>query len=174
MAPVIVPSADHAMAWDVGLTGKLTQLLCVKLHWNTVADPCNKTGFWLEIKRRRKPSQLAKRSLESHHKDPWLIQITTTLSTCMKRVILAQCAADYGESPVSCWMTQRVFACERIVVNPSALTVDCPQLRVNEVRIECRWAPDKQKQSRETQRISDSDWAHWLKIKTNQNNLVMK
>ena len=31
------------------------------------------------------------------------------------------------------------FACERILVNPPALSTDCPRLRVNEVRIESRW-----------------------------------
>lgn len=66
-----------------------------------------------------------------------------------KGVILAKCTADYQEKAprVSCWATgiegaspppPLFFACERLLVNPPALTVDCPRLRVNEVRVESR------------------------------------
>lgn len=56
----------------------------------------------------------------------------------MKRVILAKCAADCKKSSSVLLIDAEIFACERIVVNPSALTEDCPRLRVNEVRIESR------------------------------------
>lgn len=56
-----------------------------------------------------------------------------------KRVILAKCAADCKKSWTGLVKRCGVFACERILVNPPALSTDCPRLRVNEVRIESRW-----------------------------------
>lgn len=97
-------------------------------------------------------------------------------------VILANGTADYlRKSPrVSCWMTRRpptspvFFACERLVVNPPALTEDCPRLRVNEVRMESRWAPDRRQKKKEKKGLDSED--QWLCLIpwTNNNNIQKK
>lgn len=72
-----------------------------------------------------------------------------------KGVILANCTADYIRKSPPCVLLDDseiffslFFACEWLVVNPPALTEDCPRLRVNEVRMESRWAPDRQKKKK--------------------------
>lgn len=83
-------------------------------------------------------------------------------------------------SRASCWMTRRFFffsspslffACERLVVNPPALTGDCPRLRVNEVRMESSLAPDRQKKKKS---LDPED--QWLCLIpwTNTNNMIQK
>lgn len=89
-------------------------------------------------------------------------------SIFMKRVILAKCAADCEKSSSVLLRDAEIFACERIVVNPSALTEDCPQLRVNEVRIESRWSPDKQKHN--TKSLEPQDQWLWLSSLTQNKN----
>ncbi len=86
----------------------------------------------------------------------------------MKRVILAKCAADCKKSSPVLLIDAEIFACERIVVNPSALTEDCPRLRVNEVRIESRWSPDKQKHN--TESLEPQDQWLWLSSLTQNKN----
>lgn len=60
-------------------------------------------------------------------------------------VILATHTADCKEKPPCVLLDDSeifffilFFASERLVVNPPALTEDCPRLRVNEVRMESR------------------------------------